>query len=52
MKPSVYAHADGLDRVWKYEITPLLEDMFHGEPDLAAQYGLQSLRAALGASSL
>ena len=51
MKPSVYARADGLDRVWKYEITPLLEDLFYGQPDLAAQYGLESLRAALGASS-
>ena len=50
MKPSVYARADGLDRVWKYEITPLLEDLFYGQPDLAAQYGLESLRAALGVS--
>jgi 5-methylcytosine-specific restriction protein B len=52
MKPSVYARADGLDRVWKYEISPLLEDLFYGQPDLAAQYGLESLRAALGASPL
>ena len=51
MKPSVYVRADGLDRVWKYEIAPLLEDLFYGQPDLAAQYGLESLRAALGASS-
>jgi 5-methylcytosine-specific restriction enzyme B len=51
MKPSIYARADGLERVWRYEITPLLEDLFYGQPDLAAQYGLESLRTALGASS-
>jgi len=50
MKPSVYARADGLERVWTYEIMPLLADLFYGQPDLAAQYELGSLRAALGIS--
>jgi len=48
MKQSVYDRPDGLERVWTYEIMPLLEDLFYGQPDLSAQYGLESLRTVLG----
>jgi 5-methylcytosine-specific restriction enzyme B len=47
MKSSVHVRTDGLERVWEYEIMPLLEDLFYGQPDLAARYGLEALRAAL-----
>jgi 5-methylcytosine-specific restriction protein B len=47
MKPAIYGRPDGLERVWQYEIMPLLEDLFYGQPDVAAQYGLDALRAAL-----
>ncbi len=52
MKPSVYARPDGLDRVWQYEIMPLLEDLFYGQRDLAEAYGLESLRKAVASSSV
>ena len=32
MKPAIYDRPDGLDRVWQYEIMPLLEDLFYGQP--------------------
>jgi 5-methylcytosine-specific restriction protein B len=48
MKPSIYERTDGLDRVWQYEIMPLLEDLFYGQHDIGSQYGLPSLRAAIG----
>jgi 5-methylcytosine-specific restriction enzyme B len=51
MKPSIYDRPDGLERVWQYEIMPLLEDLFYGQPDIGSQYGLPSLRAAIGTSS-
>ena len=38
--------ADGLERVWEYEIMPLLEDLFYGQRDIDSRYGLSSLRAA------
>jgi 5-methylcytosine-specific restriction protein B len=47
MKSSVYARPDGLERVWEYEIMPLLEDLFYGQPDVAGQYGLSALRSML-----
>jgi 5-methylcytosine-specific restriction protein B len=47
MKRSVYARSDGLERVWQYEIMPLLEDLFYGQRDLASHYGLESLRKAV-----
>jgi 5-methylcytosine-specific restriction enzyme B len=47
MKRSIYDREDGLDRVWQYEIMPLLEDLFYGQRDLAEQYGLASLRSAI-----
>ena len=40
MKEPIYRRADGLDRVWQYEIMPLLEDLFYGQRDLAEHYGL------------
>jgi 5-methylcytosine-specific restriction enzyme B len=49
MKDKIYARSDGLDRVWQYEIMPLLEDLFYGQQDLAEHYGLASLRKAIGA---
>ena len=49
MKEAIHDRADGVDRVWQYEIMPLLEDLFYGQPDLAERYGLASLRAAIGA---
>ena len=40
MKEAIYERTDGLDRVWQYEIMPLLEDLFYGQRDLAEHYGL------------
>jgi hypothetical protein len=31
MKDSIYQREDGLELVWKYEIMPLLEDLFYGQ---------------------
>jgi hypothetical protein len=28
---SIYKRPDGLEQVWQYEITPLLEDLFYGQ---------------------
>jgi 5-methylcytosine-specific restriction protein B len=50
MKPSVYARPDGLERVWQYEIMPLLEDLFYGQRDLAETYGLESLHKAVASA--
>jgi 5-methylcytosine-specific restriction enzyme B len=50
MKRSIYARPDGLERVWQYEIMPLLEDLFYGQRDLAEAYGLESLRKAIASS--
>ena len=50
MKPSIYARPDGLERVWQYEIMPLLEDLFYGQRDLAEAYGLESLRKAVAST--
>jgi len=47
MRKAIYDRVDGLDRVWQYEIMPLLEDLFYGQADLAERYGLASLRAAI-----
>jgi 5-methylcytosine-specific restriction protein B len=51
MKESVYTRPGGLERVWEYEILPLLADLFYGQPDLAARYGLDALRATLPPTS-
>jgi len=50
MKLPVYARPDGLERVWQYEIMPLLEDLFYGQRDLAEAYGLESLRKAVASA--
>jgi 5-methylcytosine-specific restriction protein B len=47
MRKSIYDRQDGLDRVWQYEIMPLLEDLFYGQTDLRDRYGLDSLRRAI-----
>jgi 5-methylcytosine-specific restriction protein B len=49
MKKAIYERADGLERVWQYEIMPLLEDLFYGQRDLGEQYGLAGLRKAIDA---
>lgn len=51
MKEEIYDRPGGLERVWQYEIMPLLDDLFYGQPDLAEQFGLPSLRAAFGTGS-
>jgi 5-methylcytosine-specific restriction enzyme B len=50
MDKQIYARPDGLERVWQYELMPLLEDLFYGQRDLAEQYGLASLRKAVAAA--
>jgi 5-methylcytosine-specific restriction protein B len=47
MRTSIYERPDGLERVWQYEIMPLLEDLFYGETALSDKYGLESLRRAI-----
>ena len=47
MRTSIYERPDGLERVWQYEIMPLLEDLFYGQADLREKYGLESLRRAI-----
>jgi 5-methylcytosine-specific restriction protein B len=47
MDNRIYQRPDGLDRVWKYSIMPLLEDIFYGQDDLGERYGLNSLRRSL-----
>jgi 5-methylcytosine-specific restriction protein B len=51
MRSSVYAREDGLERVWEYEIMPLLADLFYGQRDLGERYGLAALRRAIGTST-
>jgi 5-methylcytosine-specific restriction enzyme B len=48
MKASVHDRPDGLERVWQYEIIPLLADLFYGERDLDSRYGLAALRKGVG----
>jgi 5-methylcytosine-specific restriction protein B len=52
MRPEIYQRDDGLERVWRHDIMPLLEDLFYGQRDLAEQYGLTRLRKALAAKSV
>lgn len=45
---------NGLDRVWRTSILPLLEEHHFGDlsrPEIEARYGLAALRAATGSSS-
>lgn len=51
MKKSVHEREDGLERVWQYEIMPLLEDLLYGQRDLEERFGLASLRAAVATRS-
>ncbi|GAA1440418.1 McrB family protein [Nocardiopsis tropica] len=47
MRPSVHT-AKGMDRVWRHQILPLLEEHHYGDgTDVTARYGLASLRKAL-----
>ena len=50
MNERIYQRANGFDRVWQYSIMPLLEDLFYGQRDLEALYGLPSLRKAIAAA--
>jgi 5-methylcytosine-specific restriction protein B len=47
MDERIYHRADGLDRVWQYQLMPLLEDLFYGQRNLSERYGLVSLRQAI-----
>jgi 5-methylcytosine-specific restriction protein B len=48
MKPAVHDRDGGLDRVWRTEILPLLEELHYGEGvDIPGRYGLAALRAGL-----
>ena len=51
MKEAIYRRTDGLDRVWQYDIMPLLEDLFYGQRDLTEHYGLPGLRKAISPAS-
>lgn len=48
MKKGVYLQG-GLERTWRTEILPLLEERHYGEGvDVEKQYGLAALRESLG----
>jgi 5-methylcytosine-specific restriction enzyme B len=48
MKDSVHTRNGGLERVWRTEILPLLEELHYGEAvDVADRYGLSALRARI-----
>lgn len=49
MRPEIYRREDGLERVWRHDIMPLLEDLFYGQRDLEERYGLASLRKVIAA---
>ena len=51
MDEQIYQRQGGLERVWQYQIMPLLEDLFYGQSDLDEHYGLPSLRKAIVAAS-
>ncbi|WP_345025848.1 McrB family protein [Streptomyces sedi] len=45
MRPAVHTHSRGLDRVWRYQILPLLTELHWGDDvDVEAEYGLDVLR--------
>jgi 5-methylcytosine-specific restriction protein B len=47
MRESIYAKPDGLDRVWRTDILPLLvEHHYTRDVDVEREYGLASLRAS------
>jgi 5-methylcytosine-specific restriction protein B len=48
MRESVHAKPDGLDRVWRHDILPLLvEHHYADDIDVEQQYGLDALRQSL-----
>ncbi|TDB80266.1 AAA family ATPase [Micromonospora sp. KC721] len=48
MRESVHAKPDGLDRVWRHDILPLLvEHHYADDIDVAQRYGLDALRQSL-----
>lgn len=50
MKHPVHTRGGGLERVWRTEIMPLLEELHYGEgTDLETAYGLAALRRRLAA---
>ena len=51
MDEQISPRQGGLERVWQYQIMPLLEDLFYGQSDLDEHYGLPSLRKAIAAAS-
>jgi hypothetical protein len=51
MKKAIYDRPGGVERVWQYEIMPLLDDLFYGQTDLSGRYALSSLRAVIGADA-
>jgi 5-methylcytosine-specific restriction protein B len=49
MRRSAYDKPDGLDRVWRHDILPLLVEQHYADDiDVEATYGLPALRAGLG----
>ncbi|WP_418345534.1 McrB family protein [Rhodococcus pyridinivorans] len=52
MRPAVFA-PHGLERAWKYNILPLLEEFHYGdrEIDVTATYGLEAVRKLLAAKA-
>ncbi|TYB36482.1 AAA domain-containing protein [Micromonospora sp. AP08] len=48
MRESVHAKPDGLDRVWRHDILPLLVELHYADDiDVEQQYGLDALRQSL-----
>ena len=46
---SAYGKPDGLDRVWRHDILPLLVELHYADDiDVEGTYGLPALRAGLG----
>lgn len=49
MREAVHAHPRGLERVWRHQILPLLEEHHYGDGiDVEELYGLAALRKELG----
>ncbi|MGN9911109.1 McrB family protein [Phytohabitans sp. LJ34] len=51
MRESAYTEPDGLDRIWRHDILPMLvEHHYADDIDVEATYGLAALRAAMASS--
>lgn len=49
MRESIHSSSKGLERVWRHQILPLLEEHHYGDgTDVFARYGLAALRDSLG----